>query len=144
MPKAVNGKMTTNPRIDKLINYFIQLRTQRDEMRERHKQEEAPTLHGMEVVSGELIKILDGAGVESARTKSGTASLSTHDSASCSDPNLFMEYVREHDAYELMNRHPNPTACKEFAKEHGKLPPGVKLNIKRTVRVNAPGKELAE
>lgn len=136
--------MTTNPRIDKLVNYYIQTRNFIAEIKKRQKEELAKPEHNIEVLAAELIKVLDGAGVQSARTKSGTVTLSTHNSASCSDPNVFIDYVREHDAYELINRHPNPTACKDFAKEHGNLPPGVKLNIKRTVRVNSPREELAE
>jgi hypothetical protein len=57
------------------------------------------------------------------------------DTASCSDPNLFIDYVREHDAYELLDRRPNSTACKEFLKANNQLPPGVKLNSMRYVNV---------
>jgi hypothetical protein len=130
--------------VDKLINYYVLTRNQIAEIKQRHKNELAPSEKAMGVLAAELIEVLDQSGVESARTKSGTVSLSSHDSASCSDPTMFIDYVREHDAYELVNRHPNPTACKEFVKEHGKPPPGVKLNSIRTVKVNSPRKELED
>jgi hypothetical protein len=139
-----NGKLANSPRMAKLVGYYVELRNAIDTVKERQKDELKQPQKQMEILAAELIKELEQSGVESARTKFGTVSLSSHDSASCSDPNLFIEYVREHDAYELINRHPNPTACKDFVKTHGTPPPGVKLNSKRTVRVNSPREEIAE
>ena len=55
--------------------------------------------------------------------------------ASLGDPDAFMDYVMKNGAFELMDRRANSTACREFAEEHGSLPPGVKLNSTRTVGV---------
>ena len=45
--------------------------------------------------------------MESAKTDEGTVYVLNQDSASLADPDAFMEYVRENEAYELMDRRAN-------------------------------------
>ena len=134
---AKNGKMNKNPNFERLVQAFIATRDKIEEIKERHKQELARPNKLKDMLTAQLLNDLKATGQEMARTKYGTVSAATKDTASCSDPNLFVDYVREHDAYELMDRRPNSTACREFLNEHGELPPGVKLNVLQYVNVRA-------
>jgi hypothetical protein len=130
-----NGKMTSSPRFDELVKAFNETRSKIKEIEERHKQELEKPFRLKELLTERLLQGLAATGQQMARTQYGTVSIALRPTASCSDPNLFINYVREHDAYELINRHPNSTACQVFAKEHGELPPGVKINVMRSVNV---------
>jgi len=129
--------MTSSPRFDELVRAFVELRKVVKEIEDRHKQELAKPLRLKELLTAELLEGLASTGQEMARTQYGTVSAAVRVTPSCSDPNLFIAYVREHDAYELMDRRPNGTACAEFAKAHGQLPPGVKVSQVRYVNVRA-------
>src|SRR5262245_896745 len=138
MDMKANGKLVKSQRLDKLVNYYISIRDEIKELETRHKVELEPLIEMRERLTYELLMALDAAGTEMARTKAGTVSASVHDTAVCIDPNAFIDFVRQNDMYELMDRRANGTACKAFAKEHGELPPGVKVNSKRSVSVRSP------
>jgi hypothetical protein len=143
---TTNGKTEPTPKLDKLIYYYIQVRDTIDSIKHRHKDELAKYEKVKGHLTESLLTALDGTGQEMARTKMGTVSAAVRDTASCTDANAFIDFVREHDAYELMDRRPNGTACKEFAKANGTLPPGVKINSTRYVNVRVPTQkeDLAE
>lgn len=132
-----NGQMTSSPQFDKLVKAFIDCRSKIEEIKERHKLELTKPLQLKELLTERLLQGLADTGQQMARTQHGTVSAAVRDTASCYDPNLFITYVREHDEYELVDRRPNETACREFLKQHGELPPGVKFNSMRYVNVRA-------
>jgi hypothetical protein len=130
--------MPTNPpRLDELVRVFIENRNLIKSIEERHKIELAKPLKLREMLAERMLKQLKDSGQEMGRTQYGTVTAVTHDSMSCKDANLFINYVRENDAYELVDRRPNKTACKEYLKANGQLPPGVKMNSKQDVNVRA-------
>lgn len=134
---TTNGKMASSPRFDELVRAFVELRKVTKEIEDRHKQELAKPFRLKELLTERLLESLAETGQEMARTQYGTVSAAVRVTPSCSDPNLFIDYVRKNDAYELLDRRPNSTACQEFAKEHGCLPPGVKVSQVRYVNVRA-------
>ena len=132
MPKA-NGPEPT--RIDKRVAQFVALRDLKDELKEKHKKELAPIDDTMQKLVGEMLQFLKETGQKSARTAEGLVTIIVKHSASCSDPDLFINFVRENDQYELLDRRANVTACRAYAEENGSLPPGVKLSSITTVGV---------
>ena len=130
-----NGKMASSPRFDELVRAYNKTDNVIDKIKERHKQELEKPHRLKELLTERLLEALADTGQEMARTQYGTVSAAVRPTASCFDPNLFIDYVRKHDAYELMDRRPNSTACQEFNNQHGELPPGVKINLIRFVSV---------
>jgi len=121
-----------------LILYYLQTSDTIKAIEARHKQELAKSKKFLEKLSYLLLEALDNSGQDSAKTKKGTVSAIVRDTASLSDASKFMDFVRDNDAYELMDRRANGTACKEYAREHGVLPPGVRINSIRLVSVRNP------
>jgi len=125
-------------RIDKRVAQYIMLRDQIKQTKERHKAELAEPEAILGRLAGELQAFLDRTGQESARTTKGTVTTSVRYTAVCSDPDQFIDFVRENDLFELIDRRANAPACRDYAKEHGVLPPGVKINAQRIIGVRAP------
>jgi hypothetical protein len=138
MAKA--AKVEVPPKVNKMVQRYIQLRDKIAEIKETQRLELAPYDDMLNKLSGMMLQFLDETGQESAKTDEGTVYIRNQDSASLADPEAFMEYVRENDAYELMDRRANKTACREFAEEHGSMPPGVKFTSIRTTGVRSPTK----
>ena len=61
-------------------------------------------------------------------TDFGTASVLHRKSASLQDPQAFMDYVIENNAWDLIDRKANAKAVEDFINEHGSQPPGVKFS----------------
>ena len=78
-------------------------------------------------------------GADSVKTNEARASTPRY-SASLADPKAFMDYIKTHEAWDLLDRKANATAVKEFVAEKGFLPPGANLSAIRTINVRRPTK----
>jgi hypothetical protein len=135
-----NGNGTIKiPHFDKWVGQFVDLRNKLKEFDDKvAKTRNANFIDKMNALQAKMLTAFDATGLESARTDHGTASVLVNHYASCSDPDAFIKFVRNNDAYELMDRRANGTACRQFAQETGNLPPGVKINTVRTIGVRKP------
>lgn len=140
MAKASNGKATAvdNTQMDKLVAQYRAIRTRMEQMEAEFERALGPFKLARDKLAGTMLEFLDKTGQKSARTNEGTVTATMKHYASLGDPDAFMDYVMKNGAFELMDRRANSTACRDFAEEHGSLPPGVKLNSIRTVSVRAP------
>lgn len=135
MPKPKLVVENTTDHIDKRVEQYIWIRGEIERIEKRQADELKEHKLTKEKLAGELLEFLDKNHLKSARTAFGLVTALVKSTSPLSDPDAFMEFVRENDAYELMNRVANPTACLAYAEEHGSLPPGVKINSRRTIGV---------
>jgi hypothetical protein len=131
-------KATPNPqnldtsRIDKRVEQYLWIRDEIARIEETIK----PLQELKDRLAGTMLEFLQQTGQKSAKTAVGTVTVHIQSHASCSDPDAFIQFVRANDAYELLDRRANALACVDYAESHGgTLPPGVKINRNRTVRV---------
>jgi hypothetical protein len=139
-----NGKVVADARVDKLVANYIDTRNYIKNLKKKHEEELAEFELALEKLAGRLLLFLDSHGQEMARTAAGTVSATSRDTASLSDPDVFMGFVAEHGLFELLDRRANATACKDFAKDTGTLPPGVRINTLRGVSVRTATAERAK
>jgi hypothetical protein len=130
-----NGKVVADARVDKLVANYIATRNYIKKLKEKHKDELAEFELALEKLTGRLLLFLDSHGQEMARTSAGTVSATSRPTAKLSDPDVFMDFVAEHGLFELLDRRANATACKDYEKDTGTLPPGVTINTLRGVSV---------
>lgn len=134
----MNGKLLTTDQIeraDELAALMIKVRNKLKALEQEFKEKSAPWVENQRLLEGKAQEFLKATGQESAKTRFGTIHLVTNYYASLEDPDAFMDYVMANGAFELMDRRANSTACREFAEENGKLPPGVHINAVRQARV---------
>lgn len=138
---AGNGKLKVTAadegRIDKMVAQYLALREKIRELDARYKAVLEPFELVKNKLGGMMLEFLDQTGQESAKTSEGTVYARVKHTASLADPDVFMEYVIKHGAYDLLDRRANSVACRDHAEEHGELPPGVKLSSIRNAGVRA-------
>lgn len=132
-----NGSPQVASRIDMLVADYIQIRTRLAELKEEYKEKTEPLEAVKDELAAAMLAFLDQTGQEMARTDEGTVYTTVRHQASCSDPDMFMTFVAQHGFYDLLDRRPNATACRDYADEYGSLPPGVKIHSNRTVGVRS-------
>jgi len=130
-----NSKVVTEIDFGKWVGQFVSLRDKLAEFDEAARQKRKKIVDLMTLVENQIMSALDATGQESARTEFGTASITVRHYASCSDPDAFVDFVRENDAWELMERRAASIPCRAWAEEHGQLPPGVNINSVRGIGV---------
>lgn len=139
-----NGRIIADARVDKLVADYIATRDYIKKLKEKHKNELAEFELALEKLAGRLLLFLAHTGQEMARTAAGTVTATVRYTPSLSDPDVFMDFVAEHGLFELLDRRANATACKEFEKDTGTLPPGVRINTWRGVSVRTATAERTE
>jgi hypothetical protein len=122
------------------IDQYIKLRAKKKELQDAHKAEIAKYNDALEKLEGLLLTWLDQTGQDNAKTSAGTVYKKERKSASLDDPALFLGFVIDNQAWDLMDRKANVTAVADYLDEHGETPPGVKLTREIEVGVLSPKK----
>lgn len=121
--------------IKKRVQQYVQIRDALKAMDDAHEERRKPLLEVQQSLAGILQEALTNSKATSIATEAGTCYESTRYSTSLADPDMFMKWVVEKQAFDMLDRKANATAVKEYTKEHGALPPGVNLTAIKTVGV---------
>lgn len=126
--------MTDDMPIGGRVAQYLQLRDKKAEIAKRHKEELEPYNRALAILENLFQQSMDQQGLENLKTDAGTAYKSTVGTVSVADWDAFFGYVREHDAWHLVEKRPAKTAVEEVLEETGELPPG--LDYSRTIKIN--------
>src|SRR5437899_7218613 len=118
-----------------MVELYQGLKGKVAEIKARHKNELLKFEEAMAKVEGTLDKFMNEHNLVNIKTPHGTAYFKTRYSASLTDPDKFMRHVIDGGEWSLLDRKANVTAVKAYATEHGHLPPGTKLDARRSVHV---------
>lgn len=125
-------------KLSELVQKYVELRDKKALLDAAHKAEMAPYEEKLEKIEAYLLKTFDEIGMDSVKTEHGTAYTTTRTTASVADKDVFMEHIKEHEDWHLMEIRCNKTAVEQYKSANdGALPPGVnwreerKVNIKR-------------
>ena len=125
---------------DQLVETFINLRNERDRMRNEWEAQDAKVKEEMSVLEQALLSICNEANATSIKTDKGTVIRKLNERFFCSDWDNFRDYVLEHQALELLERRIHQGNFKEFIAEREAegLPPGVNVMREYGVTVRKP------
>jgi len=124
--------------IDKVIGTYLKLRGDKEAM-------EAETKKKVKDIKEQLVKIeaylkgqADKTGVDSFKTANGTAFLTTTDFAQVADWDAVLEFVKEKDAYDLLEKRVSKTAVRGYIEADKSVPSGVNYGTRIDVNVRKP------
>jgi len=124
--------------IDKVIGTYLKLRGEKEAM-------EAETKKKVKEIKEQLVKLeaylkerADETGVDSFKTAKGTAFLTTTDFAQVGDWDALLEFVKERDAYDLLEKRVSKTAVRGYIEADKSVPSGVNYGTRIDVNVRKP------
>ena len=120
--------------MEELVEKYIQLRDKKAEISAAFKAKTAKLDEVIGKIEGVLLQQFMELGMESVRTKAGTAYKSTRSSATVADWDNVLDFVRQNDLWNMLEHRVSKQAVEQFKEEHGDLPPGV--NWREEVVVN--------
>lgn len=120
-------------RVDDIVAAYVRLRDQKSELKAQQAEAMKPYDEALAKLEAEALQILSDTGVESMKTSAGTVYKSVATSATVQDKSAFMDYIREHLAFDLLDVRANKTAVQDFVTENQDTPPGVV--IRREMKV---------
>lgn len=122
--------------VGEAIDGYIKLRDKKEELAKKHKDELAPITEKMKTVEAWLKREFQRMGTTSAKgTAGGTAFIQTNDSCRVVDGEAFMNYVKENEAFELMDVRASKTVVRDFMENTGEIPPGLDYTQADVIRV---------
>ena len=111
-----------------LIAEFIRLRDEISEKKAEYKAIEDALKTRQAQIQGELQQVMGQLGVDSLKTPAGTAYLTEKVSVLTSDKLAFLEYIRQNEAWDLLDIRGSKTAIQEYMLENNNVPPGIELS----------------
>ncbi len=121
--------------MEQLTKRFVELRDKIKEIEDKCKADVKTLKEYQEKVAGHIHTFLTENKLQNLKTATGTCYVKVRRTASLSDPDAFMTYVVDNQAFDLIDRRANSTAVQEFVKKFKSLPPGVNLNTIEDVGV---------
>lgn len=130
--------------MDTLTEKFIELRDRRATIKKTYEEEDAKLTKLQDAIADKIKEILHSMGVTSAKTPHGTAYISHKESATVADWDAVIRYIKENDAYDLLEKRVSKTAVKDRMEQDrdgnytNPPPPGVNfvriegVNIRRS------------
>lgn len=117
------------------IAKYIEIRDRKDRLKEKHKAELQKYNDALAKIEAALLKFLHKTGQTSSKGTGGTAFIKQRTSDTVTDPVAYMNYIRENEAYDLLESRVAKAALDQFIEEHGDLPPGVRRTIEQQVQI---------
>lgn len=114
-----------------VVQEYVRLRDQKAALEAQKKEVQAK----MDAIEIKLMRAFEQMGIESLKTPFGTAYTSTRTSASVADKEVFMEYVKAHEDWGLLEVRASKTAVEQFREMNEVLPPGVSWSQEIVVNV---------
>jgi hypothetical protein len=118
------------------VGLYVKLRDQKAKLKADYQELAAPVQQKMDKLEAKLLEVFNTTGMDSIKTEFGTAYTSTRTTASVADRDVFMDYVKAHEEWSLMEIRASASAIKQFQEaSDGDLPPGINLTVERTVNI---------
>ena len=131
----VQGEQPSIP-LDKLTAIYIKMRDAKDKLTADYKQQYANLEEQMSVLELEMLEICKNMNADSIRTKAGTIVRSVKSRYWTNDWDSMYHFIKENDAYGLLEKRLHQTHMKEFLSENPDLlPMGLNVESEYTVVV---------
>lgn len=120
-------------KISELVEKYVALRDKKAEYKGEYEAKVAKVDQVLNKIECKLLEVFEQTGMDSVKTEFGTAYKSVRSSASVADRDTFMEYVKEHDEWQLVEVRAAKLAVEQFKDVNNDLPPGVNWREERVV-----------
>ena len=133
----VQDEVTTSSLpLDKLAAIYIKIRDAKDKLTADYKQHYADLEEQMDVLETEMLETCKSMNADSIRTKAGTIIRSIKSRYWTNDWDSMYRFIKDNDAYGLLEKRLHQTHMKEFLSENPDLlPMGLNVESEYTVVV---------
>lgn len=121
---------------DKLVKAYINLRNERQQVLREFEAKDNDLKEMQEMISAQLLELCKETGADSIKTPHGTVSKRVATRYWTNDWGSMYEFIKENDAFQLMEQRVHQTNMKNFLEEHpDKCPMGLNIDSRYTVSV---------
>lgn len=121
--------------LEVLVTKYIAARDKKQAIMDEAKQKAAKIDAVLEKIEGVILQSFNETGAESVKTAMGTAYKSTRTSVTVADWDAALNFIREGEHWEMLERRVSKKAVEEFKEETGDFPPGLSTRVEVTINV---------
>ena len=130
--------------VDSAIGAYMILRRQKEAIENKVKEEVSEIKAKMEKLEAWIKQQADAQGVTSFKTPHGTAFLTTTDYANVADWDAVLNYIRDNEAYDMLEKRISKMAVRGYIEQNKAVPPGVNYGTKLEVNIRKPTAKVEE
>ncbi len=130
--------------VDSVIGAYMVLRRNKEKIEAQAKVDVDKIKLDMGKIESWVKQQADTMGVTSFKTKHGTAFLTTTDYANVADWDAVLGYIRENEAFDMLERRVSKTAVRGYIELNKVVPPGVNYGTKLEVNIRKPTAKAEE
>jgi hypothetical protein len=117
-----------------LLKLFIGLRDRRAQRKAAYSDDDSGDKGKQDKIEVEFLKRFQARGIDNVSARAvGTAYMTTRSSVTVADRDAFLGYIRDNDAWELLENRANKTAVEQHVETNNDLPPGVNQSVTQVV-----------
>jgi hypothetical protein len=124
--------------VDAVIKKYMKLREKKAATEAEIKERVDAIKADMAKLEAFLMAKLDADGLTSFKTEYGTAFLTTTDFANVEDWDAVLRFIREEDAFDMLEKRVSKTAVRGYIEANKEVPPGIKYGTKLDINVRKP------
>lgn len=121
--------------LTEIVEKYIEIRDKKALLKADYEAKVAKVDTALTKLEGILLKTFDEAGMESCKTAAGTAYKTTRTSFTVADRDTFIGFVKDNEAWEMLESRCSKKAAEEFMAANGEIPPGVNYRAEQVVNV---------
>ena len=123
-------------KLSEAVSLYIKLRDQKAQMKADFDAQVAPLQEKMDKLEAKLLDVFNQTGMDSVKTEFGTAYATVRTSASIADRDAFMDFVKAHEEWSLLEVRVSKTAVEQYRSANDdELPPGINVREERVVNI---------
>jgi hypothetical protein len=121
--------------VEQVVETYLKLRRKKEAIEDETKDKVAELKAKMTKLESWLMQKADEDGVTSFKTPAGTAFVTTTDYANVADWDAVLTFIKENDAFDMLEKRVSKTAVRAHMDETGDVPPGITYGSKIGVNV---------
>lgn len=122
--------------LDDVVGKYIQLRDKKAQIKKEYSTKVEKIDEAMTAIENAILSTFDKmGGVQSIRTTHGTPYISLRESVTVADRDSYFDFVRENEAWDMLESRANKTAVLQYKEEHDELPPGLNYRAERMINI---------
>jgi len=131
-------------KVGDVIATYLTLRNQKEALAQSVKAKVDEINAKMTKIEAWIKQQADAQGVTSFKSEHGTAFLTTVDYANVADWDATLRFIRESEAYDMLEKRVSKTAVRAYIDQTKSVPPGVNYGTKLEVNIRKPGAKIEE
>ena len=125
--------------LDKLVEVYVKIRDKRNDLKKQFESEDEVLSAQLQELSNEMLDRCKEMNADSIRTPMGTIIRSIKSKYWTSDWDSMYQFIREHDAFGLLEKRLHQSNMKQFLSENPEvLPTGLNVENEFTIVVRKP------